>query len=251
MSVASTEAASLVLQAVSSRGAAVLAERLSAACGVRVEVRLGAAAGEASGPGLLVRGFLPASRTRFNGFLGDSAALALAGAVIGRSVGTMEEAGPALDVIASEIAEAVGACVGSASGSVARLDGAGAAAAPPESTPDRVRFSVRIDGVTALLTLDLVPESVPADGRPSDVLLDLELPFAITLGSVEMELGQVQQLETGSILPLGRSADGPVNLVVGGRVVARGELVVVDGCFGLRVQSVETAERRLTSLGRL
>ncbi len=110
---------------------------------------------------------------------------------------------------------------------------------------------MRIDGVTALLTLDLVPESVPADGRPSDVLLDLELPFAITLGSVEMELGQVQQLETGSILPLGRSADGPVNLVVGGRVVARGELVVVDGCFGLRVQSVETAERRLTSLGRL
>jgi flagellar motor switch protein FliN/FliY len=91
----------------------------------------------------------------------------------------------------------------------------------------------------------------PETPRPSDVLLDLELPFALTLGSVELSLGELHGLEPGAVLPLGRAADGPVNLVVGGRTVARGELVVVDGCFGIRVATVETAERRLSSLGRV
>jgi flagellar motor switch protein FliN len=97
------------------------------------------------------------------------------------------------------------------------------------------------------------PPDVAAEvnGRPSEVLLDLELPFTVTLGSIELTLGEIQQLEAGSVVPLGRGAEGPVQLVVGGRVIARGELVVIDDCFGIRIASVEPHERRLSSLGRV
>lgn len=112
-----------------------------------------------------------------------------------------------------------------------------------EETESRTTQDAAIHGTAT----DTLEEPV----RPPELLLELELPFALTLGSVEMELGQIQQLDAGSVVPLGRAADGPVNLVVGGRVIARGELVVVDGCFGIKIDTVETAERRLTTLGRV
>lgn len=95
------------------------------------------------------------------------------------------------------------------------------------------------------------PSELHVEQRPREELLELELPFFVTLGSLEMPLAQIQQLDAGAVLPLGRAAEGPVSLVVGGRTIARGELVVVDGCFGIKVDTVETAERRLTTLARV
>jgi flagellar motor switch protein FliN/FliY len=79
--------------------------------------------------------------------------------------------------------------------------------------------------------------------------LDLELPVEVWLASEEVALEKLLDLEPGGVLPLSRDPDGPVDLVVNGVVVASGELVLVDGKFGLRV--VSTALQKLAALDPL
>jgi len=76
--------------------------------------------------------------------------------------------------------------------------------------------------------------------------LDLELPVEVWLASEEVPLERLLDLEPGGVLPLARDPDGPVDLVVNEVVVASGELVLVDGKFGLRVAS--TALQKLATL---
>jgi flagellar motor switch protein FliN/FliY len=116
---------------------------------------------------------------------------------------------------------------------------------------ERAMLTMTLGEVSGTLWIDIAAEQPAGIERPPEALLELELPFALRLASVEMELSKLQELDTGALIPLGRSADGDINLVVGGRVIARGQLVVVDGCFGIQIDSVETAERRLKTLGRV
>lgn len=73
--------------------------------------------------------------------------------------------------------------------------------------------------------------------NPGDAFLDLELSVEVWLGTERVALERLLELKPGRVLPLGHDPDGPVDLVVNGSPVARGELVVVDGRFGFRVQS--------------
>ncbi|MBI2567115.1 MAG: flagellar motor switch protein FliN [Candidatus Schekmanbacteria bacterium] len=80
------------------------------------------------------------------------------------------------------------------------------------------------------------------------LILDIELPISVRLGEAEMLLEDVLRLSPGSIIELGQSADEPVDLLVNNRRIARGEVVVVDSNFGLRITSVESALERIKSL---
>lgn len=219
----------------------VLEHRLGRLLGGPVEASAGEAGAGPGGAGVLVAGRI-AGGSRFSLFLEESLVLAAAAVVLGSEPGSLDEAAPVFPSLASEIAEAVGAG--------AEVEDVRSVVAPPHAIGRRTVYRIACGAVTGQVSIDLEHES-PAERRPSEVLLELELPFVVTLGSVELELAQIQQLDAGAVLPLGRAAEGPVSLVVGGRVVARGELVVVDGCFGVRVDSVETAERRLTTLARV
>lgn len=79
--------------------------------------------------------------------------------------------------------------------------------------------------------------------------MDLELPVEIWMASEDIPLERLLDLEPGGVLPLSRDPDGPVDLVVNGAVVATGELVLVDGKFGLRI--VSTALQKLATLDPL
>jgi hypothetical protein len=70
-------------------------------------------------------------------------------------------------------------------------------------------------------------------------LLDLELLAEVWLGVETMPLEKLMELRTGSVLPLTHDPEGPVDLVVNGTHVARGQLVVVDGKFGFRVSAAD------------
>lgn len=82
-----------------------------------------------------------------------------------------------------------------------------------------------------------------------DLLLDIELPVMVRMGQTEMPLGELLKLTPGSILELNRPADAPVELLVNGKRIALGEVVVVDGNFAFRITEIESAESRIRSLG--
>ena len=91
-------------------------------------------------------------------------------------------------------------------------------------------------------------ESTPGPGAETlNLLLDMELPLSISLGRVRLSLGEVLDLDIGSSIELHRLAEEPADVVVNGRVVARGEVVVVDGNYGIRITEVASRAARLES----
>ncbi|MCL1893716.1 MAG: flagellar motor switch protein FliN [Holophagaceae bacterium] len=86
------------------------------------------------------------------------------------------------------------------------------------------------------------------DTKNLDLLLDIELPVVVRMGHTEMPLGELLKLTPGSILELNRPADAPVDLLVNGKQIAKGEVVVVDGNFAFRITEIESTAQRLQSL---
>ena len=81
-----------------------------------------------------------------------------------------------------------------------------------------------------------------------DVILDIDLPLSVRFGETEMTLDALTRIGPGSVIDLGRSPDDPVEILVNGRLVARGEVVVVSGNYGVRVHEVVSAADRLRSM---
>lgn len=81
-----------------------------------------------------------------------------------------------------------------------------------------------------------------------DLLYDIELDATLQFGSREMPLHEVLNLGPGDVVELDRHVSEPVDLVVGDRIVARGEVVVASGNFALRVTEVATPQLRLESI---
>jgi flagellar motor switch protein FliN len=78
-----------------------------------------------------------------------------------------------------------------------------------------------------------------------DVLLDIELPVTVRLGSAQMTFGEVMGLNAGSLVEFGRTAQEPVDVLVNGRLVARGEMVMVQGNYGVRITEISSRRERL------
>ncbi len=94
----------------------------------------------------------------------------------------------------------------------------------------------------------LSQQASPAAKGNIDMLLDVQLQVAIELGQTKMSIKRILELGPGSIVELDRMAGEPVDLVVNNKVVAKGEVVVVDENFGIRIVSLISPEERLKSL---
>ena len=82
--------------------------------------------------------------------------------------------------------------------------------------------------------LSAVIPQVPADARLGAVL-DVDLPLVVRFGRAVMPLRTLADLGPGSVIDMGRSPDEPVELLVGERLIARGEVVIVNGQYGVRI----------------
>lgn len=78
----------------------------------------------------------------------------------------------------------------------------------------------------------------PAPAANLDLVLDVELNVTLRFGQRQLTLREILGLASGSVVELDRQVDEPVDLVLDGRVVARGEAVIIDGNYGLRVTHV-------------
>jgi flagellar motor switch protein FliN len=77
------------------------------------------------------------------------------------------------------------------------------------------------------------------------VLLDESVRISVVFGRTSLPLQKIVKLTKGSILELGGSLRQPVEVVVNNRVIASGEVVVVEGNYGVRVHSVVSRQERL------
>ena len=107
-------------------------------------------------------------------------------------------------------------------------------------------------GTTAEAT---TPEATAAGRRADrnhpanlDVILDIDLPLSVRFGESEMALEALTKLGPGSVIDLRRSPDDPVDVLVNGRLVARGEVVVVAGNYGVRILEVVSAADRMRTM---
>lgn len=81
-----------------------------------------------------------------------------------------------------------------------------------------------------------------------DLLLEVELPVIVTFGRTQLPLRDVLKLSSGSIVELNRLANEPVEVLINNCVIARGEVVVVDGNYGIRVTEIVSRQERIRSI---
>lgn len=79
------------------------------------------------------------------------------------------------------------------------------------------------------------PNAASADAANLDLVMDVELNVTLRFGQRQLALREVLELTSGSVVELDRQVDEWVELVLDGRVVARGEAVIIDGNYGMRV----------------
>jgi flagellar motor switch protein FliN/FliY len=108
------------------------------------------------------------------------------------------------------------------------------------------------DGLSALVGLSLVQMAAPAGRGPNaavaarswgiEMLRDVEMEVTCELGRTRMTVRQLLALAPGDVVELDRLAGSPADLLVNGTLLARGEVVVVDESFGLRITEIVTRD---------
>jgi flagellar motor switch protein FliN/FliY len=91
-----------------------------------------------------------------------------------------------------------------------------------------------------------VPAEAPSEQKNLNLVMDVELNVTLRFGQRQLTLREVLELTSGSVVELDRQVDEPVELLLDGKVIARGEAVVIDGNYGLRV--TEVSQRLSTSI---
>ena len=82
-----------------------------------------------------------------------------------------------------------------------------------------------------------------------NILLDVKLQLTVELGRTDLPIKKVLELTKGSIVTLNKAAGEPVELYANGKLIAYGEVVVIEDNFGLRITHITDPAKRLNSLG--
>jgi len=157
----------------------------------------------------------------------------LAAADAGSPLALADALRPALEAACAELGAGV-------------LDAATTATAGEAVASDAHLFALTHDGVTrAWFALRVRAEPVPAReaGIPTQraglhVLYDVEMTLTAELGRTRLPVRQVLELTPGAVLELDRTAGSPADVMVNGRLIARGEVVVVDEEYGIRITQI-------------
>jgi flagellar motor switch protein FliN/FliY len=115
--------------------------------------------------------------------------------------------------------------------------------------PDTEVYALQHDGAT-VAWFGVRRREQPAGPAPSDaqrhagmrVLYDVEMTLTAEIGRARLPVRQVLDLVPGSVLELDRTAGSPADVMVNGRLVARGEIVVIDESYGVRITEIVPAD---------
>lgn len=93
-----------------------------------------------------------------------------------------------------------------------------------------------------------VGTGVTAGSSNIDLLMEVELPITVRIGTTEMKLIDIMRLGLGSIIELEKMVDEPVEILANDKLVARGEVVTCDGNYAVKITQVQSREERIRSL---
>ena len=111
-------------------------------------------------------------------------------------------------------------------------------------------------------TVEDTPFSIPPSGNKVDnniqlnteemgnisLIMDVKLPIRVRIGKKKMLLKDVLNMDIGSVIELNQLANDPLDILVDNHVIAQGEVVIVDGNFGIQITSIGTKKERLNQL---
>jgi flagellar motor switch protein FliN len=115
--------------------------------------------------------------------------------------------------------------------------------------------SVRTDAPTMAKPYETALAAASLGAAP--LLMDVKLPVRVRMGRTKLSLRAITQLGNGSVVELDCSVNHPVEVVVNDRVIAEGEIVIVEGNYGVRITQIagaapaETQSRTETELRNL
>lgn len=104
-------------------------------------------------------------------------------------------------------------------------------------------------------TTPAAPEAAPVSTKGDDDLssleriMDVPLVVSVELGRTSVQIGDLLQLAQGSIVELTKLAGEPLDVLIHGKLVARGEAVVINDQFGVRLTDIVSHSERIESLG--
>ena len=116
-----------------------------------------------------------------------------------------------------------------------------------------------IQAEEAVMAETAIPEAPAAQPLPEmpgfnignerlELLLDIPLNISVELGRNKMSIQELLQLSPGAAIELDKSAGDPLDIMVNGRLVARGEAVVVNDKFGVRITDIVSPSERIARL---
>lgn len=120
-------------------------------------------------------------------------------------------------------------------------------AVPPEEFQQDESGTVTVQPVKFASFEDLAKAQGEAN-KNLDILMDIKLQLTVELGRTELPIKKVLELTRGSIIELEKVAGEPVELYANGKLVAHGEVVVIEDNFGLRITSITDPEDRLKGI---
>jgi flagellar motor switch protein FliN/FliY len=162
---------------------------------------------------------------------------------------------PADDALGAWLAELIGRAAAAMAGRAA-LEGTvvgdveiGTGAAPAGALAFETSLPDRPNGVLVIgAQVTVAGSSIGAGDARLEAVLDVDLPLVVRFGRAVMPLRALADLGPGSVVDMGRSPDEPVELLVGERLIARGEVVIVAGNYGVRITELMTARPQLSDL---
>ncbi len=94
----------------------------------------------------------------------------------------------------------------------------------------------------------VVTSMSPEELSNIELIKDVRLPIRVRIGSKKMLLKDVLSMDIGSVIELDQLANDPLEILVGDKVIAMGEVVIVDGNFGVQIGEIGTKRERLEKL---
>jgi len=139
---------------------------------------------------------------------------------------------------------------GGATGDPLGMGAAGGGDLPPEPRPSTtIGASTGVDVHPVRFPPLPEQEGAGVSPRGMDLIMDVQMRVTVELGRSSMTVEDVLSLGPGSVVELNKLAGEPVDILVNARLIARGEVVVVDENFGVRVTEIVSPRRRANAMG--
>jgi flagellar motor switch protein FliN/FliY len=116
-------------------------------------------------------------------------------------------------------------------------------------TPEEEQEEEAFPALDPSLAGSVVRQPSATDTEGIGILMDIPLEISVELGRVKMLVKDIVELGTGSIVEIDKAAGEPVDVMVNGRLVAKGEVVVIEDNFGVRLTEILNPQERINRLG--